>query len=336
MHILPPAAQGACWGPLRLNLWWGWSNRLAIGIAGNREQGQQTPLMVVLLGPTASGKTALGVELALRLGCRVLSVDSRQVYQQMDVGTAKPSQAERKGVAHELLDLAPPNTPLNLQQFCELARPLIAAEQALSRPALLVGGSGLYLQALSQGLQPPALAPQPWLRQQLEGLGQASAHQLLGQADPLAAGRIHPSDKIRTQRALEVLYGTGKPLSSQQGRLAPAYGVLELGLNPPNLRERIERRSAAMYGAGLVEETEALQQLYGTDLALLQTIGYGEAMALLAGELSRPEAIALTAKRTWQFAKRQRTWFRNRHQAIWLNQETALEEALAAIAAAGA
>lgn len=110
MHILPPAAQGACWGPLRLNLWWGWSNRLAIGIAGNREQGQQTPLMVVLLGPTASGKTALGVELALRLGCRVLSVDSRQVYQQMDVGTAKPSQAERKGVAHELLDLAPQHT----------------------------------------------------------------------------------------------------------------------------------------------------------------------------------------------------------------------------------
>ena len=96
-----------------------------MGIAVNREQGQQTPLMVVLLGPTASGKTALGVELALRLGCRVLSVDSRQVYQQMDVGTAKPSQAERKGVAHDLLDLAPPNTPLNLQQFCELARPLI-------------------------------------------------------------------------------------------------------------------------------------------------------------------------------------------------------------------
>ena len=118
--------------------------------------------------------------------------------------------------------------------------------------------------------------------------------------------------------------------------MAPAYGVLELGLNPPNLRERIERRSAAMYGAGLVEETEALQQLYGKELALLQTIGYGEAMALLAGELSRPEAIALTVKRTWQFAKRQRTWFRNRHQAIWLNQETALEEALAAIAAAGA
>jgi tRNA dimethylallyltransferase len=293
-------------------------------------------LMVVLLGPTASGKTALGIELALELGCRVLSVDSRQIYQHMDVGTAKPSAAERSGVTHELLDLVPPNQPLNLQQFCELAQPLISSELGLGHLALLVGGSGLYLQALSQGLQPPAVAPQAWLRQQLDGLGQSCCHQLLSKADPLAAARIHPNDRIRTQRGLEVLYGTGKPLSSQQGRRAPAFAVLELGLNPPDLRQRIEQRSAAMYANGLVQETELLQKLYGKNLALLQTIGYAEAVALLAGDLNHEEAQALTARRTWQFAKRQRTWFKNRHKPLWLNPQTALRDALAAIAAAKA
>jgi tRNA dimethylallyltransferase len=301
----------------------------------NHSHAKNKALMVVLLGPTASGKTALGVQLALRLSCRVLSVDSRQIYQEMDVGTAKPNQSERGGVIHELFDLAPPNQPLNLQQFCGYALPLIAAEQGQNRPALLVGGSGLYIQALSQGLIPPAMAPQPWLRSQLANLGQTVCHQLLHQADPCAANRIHSSDKVRTQRALEVIYGTGEPISTQQGRVAPSFGVLELGLDPPNLRQRIELRSAAMYANGLVEETEKLINRYGKELPLLQTIGYGEALALIGGELNLDDAIALTAKRTWQFAKRQRTWFRNRHNPLWLNPETALEDAIRAIAAAG-
>jgi tRNA dimethylallyltransferase len=300
------------------------------------EPGRSETLMVLVLGPTASGKTALGVALAERLGGRVLSVDSRQVYQGMDVGTAKPPLAERRGVVHELLDLVPPDQPLNLQQFCARAAPLIAADQAAGQPALLVGGSGLYLQALGQGLQPPSVAPQPWLRAQLNGLGQGVSHQLLSQADPSAAGRIHPHDALRTQRALEVLYGSGRPLSSQQGRQAPPGRVLELGLDPGDLRQRIAGRTAAMYAGGLVEESEALAQRYGPGLPLLQTIGYGEALALLAGKLNRSEAEALTCRRTWLFAKRQRTWFRHRHQPLWLDPAAPLGPALAAIAEARA
>jgi tRNA dimethylallyltransferase len=298
--------------------------------------GSRSALMVLVLGPTASGKTALGVDLAERLGCRVLSVDSRQIYRGMNLGTAKPNAAEQRGVPHELLNLSAPNQPLNLQQFCALASPLIKAEQAAGRPALLVGGSGLYLQALSQGLQPPGMAPQPWLREQLQQLGQGACHQLLQQADPEAAARIHRADAVRTQRALEVLYGTGKPLLQQQGRRPPPGQVLELGLDPSNLRQRINKRTAAMYAGGLVAETEALCGLYGANLPLLQTIGYGEALALLQGRLNEAEAQALTCQRTWQLAKRQRTWFRNRHKPLWLNPEAPLEEALAAIATLGA
>ena len=288
-------------------------------------------LMVVVLGPTASGKTALGIALAQRLNCRVLSVDSRQVYRGMDIGTAKPTPQEQQQASHELLDLSTPDAPLNLQQFCARATPLIAAEQAAGRPALLVGGSGLYLQALCQGLRPPALAPQPWLRQQLEQLGQIQCHQLLQQADPRASARIHPADGVRTQRALEVLYGTGRPLSSQQGRRPPHGHVLELGLNPPDLRERIARRTAELYCRGLVEETDRLSQQYGRELPLLQTIGYKEALGVLEGHYSNAEAQAITERRTWLFAKRQRTWFRHRHQPHWLNPDSAVDEAMAEI-----
>ena len=293
--------------------------------------GCNQPLMVVVLGPTASGKTALGIALAQRYGWRVLSVDSRQIYRDMDIGTAKPTAAEQRQAPHELLDLSTPDQPLNLQQFCALAQPLITAEQNAGRAALLVGGSGLYLQALSQGLRPPALPPHPQLRQQLQHLGQPSCHQLLRQADPDAAARIHPSDAVRTQRALEVLYGTGQRFSRQQHRQPPAGQVLELGLNPADLRERIERRTAELYQRGLIEETAALMQRYGPELPLLQTIGYGEALAVLSGTLDQSEAIAATSRRTWLFAKRQRTWFRNRHQPQWLSSEASLAEACQAI-----
>ena len=220
-----------------------------------------TPLMVLVLGPTASGKTRLGIALAQKLDCRVLSIDSRQLYAGMDIGTAKPTPDEQQQAPHELLNLTTPDHPINLQQFCSHAQPLIEQEQQRGRPALLVGGSGLYLQALSQGLQPPALPPQPGLREQLQQLGQSCCHQLLRQADPQAAAKIQPNDPVRTQRALEVLYGTGQPISNQQGRCPPACRVLELGLNPSDLKERIEQRTAALYARGLVAETETLSKM---------------------------------------------------------------------------
>ncbi|MCP9816018.1 tRNA (adenosine(37)-N6)-dimethylallyltransferase MiaA [Synechococcus sp. GreenBA-s] len=295
------------------------------------EASPDQPLVIVLLGPTASGKTALALAIAEALDLAVLSVDSRQLYVGMDIGTAKPTAAQRARVRHELLDLRTPDRPINLQEFRAEAEAAIAAEHARRGIAFLVGGSGLYLQAITQGLQPPAVPPQPGLRAQLEALGQPSCHQLLAQADPAAAARIMPNDAVRTQRALEVLYATGRPLSAQQGATPPPWRVLELGLNPPDLRQRIARRSADLYAEGLVAETRALLERYGTDCPLLETIGYGEAKRVLTGELNEAEAVAATSRRTQQFAKRQRTWFRRQHQPLWLDDADPLQQALPAI-----
>ena len=280
------------------------------------------PLVIVLLGPTASGKTDLAIALAQALDLAVLNVDSRQLYRQMDVGTAKPTAAQRGQARHELLDLRDPNQPINLQEFRAIAEAQLNAELASKPLALLAGGSGLYLQALTQGLEPPAVPPQPQLRAQLAALGQPLCHQLLRQGDPAAAARIAPADAVRTQRALEVLYATGRPLSSQQGATPPPWRVLELGLNPTDLTGRIASRTKGLFAAGLVAETEALIERYGAELPLLNTIGYGEAKQQLAGELSETEAIALCEQRTRQFAKRQRTWFRRRHEPIWLEERS--------------
>ena len=280
------------------------------------------PLVIVLLGPTASGKTDLAIALARALDLAVLNVDSRQLYRQMDVGTAKPTAAQRAQARHELLDLRDPDQPLNLQEFRAIAEAQLNAELARKPLALLAGGSGLYLQAITQGMNPPAVPPQPQLRAQLAALGQPLCHQLLRQGDPAAAARIAPADAVRTQRALEVLYATGRPLSSQQGATPPPWRVLELGLNPTDLTARIASRTRGLFAAGLVAETKALIERYGAGLPLLNTIGYAEARQLLAGELSETEAICLCEQRTRQFAKRQRTWFRRRHAPIWLEERS--------------
>ena len=280
------------------------------------------PLVIVLLGPTASGKTDLAIALAQALDLAVLNVDSRQLYRQMDVGTAKPTAAQRGQARHELLDLRDPDQPINLQEFRAIAEAQLKAELARKPLALLAGGSGLYLQALTQGLEPPAVPPQPQLRAQLAALGQPLCHQLLRQGDPVAAARIAPADAVRTQRALEVLYATGRTLSSQQGATPPPWRVLELGLNPTDLTARIASRTRGLFAAGLVAETEALIERYGAGLPLLNTIGYAEAKQQLAGELSEAESIALCEQRTRQFAKRQRTWFRRRHAPIWLEERS--------------
>jgi tRNA dimethylallyltransferase len=289
------------------------------------------PLVIVLLGPTASGKTDLAIALARRLDLAVLSVDSRQLYREMDVGTAKPTAEQRAMVRHELLDLSPPDEPITLQDFRRQAEPAIAAEHARRDAAFLVGGSGLYLRALTQGLQPPAVPPQTGLRAQLEALGQPVCHQLLRHADPAAAARIAAADAVRTQRALEVVYATGRPLTKQQGRTPPAWRVVELGLDPPDLPARIRRRTAALFESGLVEETERLIARYGPQLPLLDTIGYREAGDLLRGRLSGTEAIQRTERRTRQYAKRQRTWFRRQHHPLWLDPTDPLTQAVRAL-----
>ena len=288
-------------------------------------------LVIALMGPTASGKTALVLALAEALELAVISVDARQLYIGMDIGTAKPTAQERQRVRHALLDLRQPDQPITLQEFLPLARDAVHAELRRCGLALVVGGSGLYLQGLLRGLTPPAVPPQPALRAQFQALGQPLCHALLASCDPLAATRIAPADARRTQRALEVCYATGQPLSSQQGRLPPPWTVLELGLDPADLPERIHRRTRAMFAEGLVAETATLISRHGESCPLLDTMGYDEARGLLRGQWSEAEAIARTEQRTRQYAKRQRTWFRRQHQPLWLRGDELLQKALTAV-----
>ncbi len=271
------------------------------------------PTLVVIAGPTATGKSGLAIALANRLNTAILSADSRQVYREFDIGTAKPTLAEQRHTRHHLIDICSPTETLTLADYQHQAQALIQKIHApLHPPPLLVGGTGLYIRAIVRGLKIPRVGPQAELRSQLQALGQAQCYAYLQQVDPAAAAKIHPNDQVRTLRALEVFYVTGQPISAQQGENPPPYPVLQIGLDctdSTKLAQRIQYRTEDMVTAGFVEEVQTLCQKYGPDLPLLNTLGYQEMKQHLSGEVSLEEAKTLTVLHTRQFAKRQRTWF---------------------------
>ena len=283
------------------------------------------------MGPTASGKTQLGIDIAKKLNSNIHNVDSRQIYIDMNIGTSKPTLNQQKQVHHFLIDLCLPSQPINLHVFQAIAHKSIKNELKKQNYILLVGGSGLYLQALIKGMNPPAVGPQKFLRNQLSKIDKIERHKLLQCCDPISAEKIHPEDSIRTIRALEVFYATGKKFSIQQNLKPPPWKILEIGLDPENLQQRIQERTKQMYKNGLLEETERLIKKYGNNLQLLKTIGYGEARSIINGQINPEEALAITIQRTCQLAKRQKTWFRNKHKSKWLNDENQLSEALSSI-----
>ena len=289
------------------------------------------PLVIALMGPTASGKTELAIQIAKKFKTNIHNVDSRQIYIDMDIGTAKPTLEQQKQVPHFLIDLCLPSKPINLHGFNLIARQSIENELKKQKLVLVVGGSGLYLQSLIGGLNPPAVPAQKFLRNQLSKIEKKERHNLLKCCDPIAAQKIHPEDSIRTIRALEVFYATGKMFSTQRNLTSLPWRVLELGLNPINLEKRIQYRTEKMYQNGLIEETEDLITKYGNDLQLLTTIGYNEAKYMINGNINYEEALEITIKRTCQLAKRQKTWFRNKHNSKWLNDENPLSEAVSSI-----
>jgi tRNA dimethylallyltransferase len=280
--------------------------------------------LLVIAGPTATGKTGLSLALAQRLSVSILSADSRLVYRELDIGTAKPTAEERSRAPHYLIDIRDPTETMTVAEYQQAAQALIH-QLHLDRERLpcLVGGTGLYISSVVDGLQIPPVAPQPGLRSQLLQLGQTHCYGMLQQVDPVASGRIHPNDAVRTIRALEVFYVTGQPLSGQQGQHPPDYPVLYIGLDcePEALANRIQRRTEQMIEQGLVAEVEHLCQQYGDDLPLLQTLGYAEILGYLAGDYSLTAAQQLIVKNTRQFAKRQRTWFRKRAIA-WFDADS--------------
>lgn len=275
------------------------------------------PILIVICGATASGKSGLALQLAQRLDTPIISADSRQVYREFDIGTAKPTKAEQKLIPHYLIDICKPTDTLTLAQYQQQAQTLIIREKI----PLLVGGTGLYLKAIIKGLKIPRVSPQLELRSQLTHLGQTQLHSWLSQVDAVAASKIHPNDAVRTLRALEVYYVTGKPISEQQGENPPTYPILQLGLDCETnaLDRRISIRTQQMIERGFITEVEHLCQKYGTDLPLLNTLGYAEIKQYLAGEIDLQQAIADTILHTRQFAKRQRTWFRGDDDIHWFN-----------------
>lgn len=277
--------------------------------------------LIVISGPTATGKTDLGIALAQKINSVIINADSRQVYQELDIGTAKPTPLQQKQVPHYLINWVAPTASVTVAQYQREVQGLIGRLHGRGEIPLLVGGSGLYLQAVIQGLCIPPVAPQPALRQQLSIYGQRERYEFLQQIDPTSASKIHPHDPVRTLRALEVYYVMGIPLSRLQGQNIPHYPVLYLYLDSEQLTERISQRTQKMLTLGLVAETQRLQEKYGIDLPLLKTLGYQEISHYLAGHYSLQRAQELIVQHTRQLVKRQRTWFRAQTGLVHINSD---------------
>ncbi|WP_299402772.1 tRNA (adenosine(37)-N6)-dimethylallyltransferase MiaA [Acaryochloris sp. IP29b_bin.148] len=281
-----------------------------------------TPGLIVICGPTATGKSSLALALAQRLGAPILSADSRQVYREFDIGTAKPSVTDHKQVPHYLIDICEPTETLTVADYQEQAQALITQFHTEGKTPLLVGGTGLYIRAIVEGLKIPRVPPQVELRSQLQSQGQAQIYQWLQQVDPQAAQKIHAHDQVRTLRALEVYYTTGIPLSAQQGRHPPAYPIFQIGLDISDVDQHtalIQQRTATMLAQGWLAEVQHLIATYGAELPLLETLGYQEMKAYLQQHTSLDTATTQTVLHTRQFAKRQRTWFRANSAIHWFD-----------------
>ena len=287
------------------------------------------PLLVVILGPTASGKSALAVTLAQRFDGEIVSCDSVAVYRHFEIGTAKPSAGQRTLVPHYLLDVAEPNEPFTAGEFSRQARAAIADIAGRSRLPIVVGGTGLYLRALLVGLFPGPERSEE-LRQRLRERaalrGSVYLHRILLRLDPAAAAKIHANDAAKLIRAVEVCLASRLRMSELWERRGRdpllGYRILRIGLNPERqqLYERINTRAQQMFDDGLVEETKTLLERYGgrKNANALESLGYKQAGQLLRGELLREEAIAAAQQGHRNYAKRQMTWFRREPEVKWV------------------
>jgi tRNA dimethylallyltransferase len=285
---------------------------------------------LALVGPTATGKSAIALDVAARAGLEIVTVDSMQVYRGMDIGTAKPTSADRAAVAHHLLDVVDPDEEYTVARWQRDARAVLDDLEARGGRALLVGGTGLYLRALVDDLEIPGRWPE--IRAALEAevatVGAAALHDRLADLDPLAAGRMQPGNTRRVVRALEVTMGSGRPFSSF-GPGLEAHGEtsvdqIALDVEPAELAERIEARYVAQLEAGFLDEVAALAaRPAGLSRTAAQALGYKELLAHLRGEAGLEESLDLAVRRTRQFARKQRAWFRRDPRITWVRPEAA-------------
>lgn len=305
---------------------------------------EQLPLLVIL-GPTAVGKTRLSLCLARRLDGEIVSADSAQVYRGMDIGTEKPSPAERAVVPHHLVDVCNPDEPFSVAEFKRLAEQAIEDIAARGKLPILTGGTGFYIRAVTEGFPLDAPGVNPRLRQELAAAaasaGPAALHAALAKLDPVAAERIHPHNVKRVIRALEVCLTGGRPFSSYAGN-RPAgrkrYDALKIGLtrHREELYRRIDERVLEQLKRGLLEEVRGLlAKGYSPDLPALQALAYKEPIAYLLGRLSFEEMVRILQRNNRRYAKRQWTWFRREPGVRWFNlseiSEAEVEEAVVAL-----
>ena len=286
------------------------------------------PLAVLLLGPTGSGKTALSLQLGERFSGEIVSCDSVAVYRGMDLGTAKPTKEERARLPHHLIDVADPDKPFTAGEYSRLARAALREIAAHGRLPIVTGGTGLYLRALTEGLFAGPERHQELrlrLQESRKRHGEIWLHRMLGRLDPASAARIHSNDTPKLIRAIEVCLEMRKPLSTTLENQIKAryqltgFRLLRIGLNPPRpaLYDRLNRRCAEIFAAGIVDETRSLLARYGPVQAL-NALGYRQALAVLAGTLSVEEAVAAAQQGHRNFAKRQLTWFRREPEVHWI------------------
>lgn len=284
-------------------------------------------LLVVILGPTASGKTALSLALAESFAGEIVNCDSVAMYREFEIGTAKPSREERARVPHHLFDCIDPTAYITAGEYARQARNVIAEIRDRGRLPIVVGGTGLYLRALLEGLFPGPQRSEELrerLRERATDKGSQYLHRILARLDPAAADKIHANDVPKLIRAIEVCLASRQKMTDlwQQGR-EPLRGfqIVRIGLNPDRakLYERINARAAQMFNAGLVEETESLINKYGDSIRPLLSLGYKQAAQLLRHELTRDQAIAAAQQAHRNYAKRQMTWFRREPDVHWLD-----------------
>lgn len=285
------------------------------------------PLLIVILGPTASGKTSLSLALAERFQGEIVSCDSVAVYREFEIGTAKPSREQRASIPHHLIDVVSPSEVFTAGDYSRAARNAIAEISARNHLPIVVGGTGLYLRALLEGLFPGPPRSEELrqrLRQRAGERGSPYLHRMLQRLDPDAGKAIHPNDLSKIIRALEVCIAARKPITQlwQRGRNPlEGFHTLRLGLNPDReaLYERINSRARQMFENGLVEETKALLDRYGGQARALDSLGYKQAGQYLRRELELQQAITLAQQGHRNYAKRQMTWFRREPDVHWFS-----------------